>query len=123
MGISRNTVRTYIGPKDKPSYKKRAELVSKLEPYKSYIKERLANASPEWIPTPVLERGIRRKAIRDSTRLLRYFMAELRPLKSLEPLIRYETEAGKQMQVDWAIFRRGESSFCRDTGIQPILLC
>nr|WP_258075491.1 IS21 family transposase [Legionella pneumophila] len=109
LGISRNTVRTYISQKDKPSYKKRAERVSKLEPYKSYIKERLANASPEWIPAPVLEREIREQGYEGSIRLLRYFMAELRPLKAQSCVIRYETEAGKQMQVDWAVFRRGQS--------------
>jgi transposase len=89
LGISRNTVRIYLSQKDKPSYKQRAERISKLEPYKSYLKERLASALPDWIPAPVLEREIRAQGYQGSIHLLRYFMAELRPKNIKEPLIRY----------------------------------
>ena len=109
LGVSRNTVRTYLNDKEKPLYKERAKRISKLDPYKLYIKERLANASPDWIPAPVLQREIRSRGYQGSIRSLRYFMAELRPMSTPEPLVRYETEAGKQMQVDWAVFRRGQS--------------
>ncbi|MBA3536973.1 MAG: IS21 family transposase [Tatlockia sp.] len=109
LGISRNTVRHYLSNKEKPTYKKRTNKVSKIEPYKSYIKERLAHAAPDWIPASVLEREIRVQGYQGSIRLLRYFMAELKPLIPPEPLIRYETAAGKQMQVDWGVFRRGSS--------------
>lgn len=109
LGISRNTVRHYLSHEDPPVYKKRVKKVSMLEPYKSYLKERLAHAAPDWIPAPVLEREIRAQGYQGSIRLLRYFMAELRPLSAPEPLIRYETAAGKQMQVDWGVFRRGSS--------------
>lgn len=35
-------------------------------------------------------------------------MAQLKPQKPLEPLVRFETPAGKQMQVDFSIIRRGK---------------
>lgn len=109
LGISRNTVRHYLINKEKPVYKKRRVKASKIEPYKAYIKERLAHGAPDWIPAPVLMRELKSQGYQGSIRLLRYFMASLKPLATPEPLVRYETEAGKQMQVDWGVFRRSSS--------------
>lgn len=109
LGVSRNTVRHYLLSKEKPVYKKRMSKESKIEPYKKYIKERLAHASPNWIPAPVLMREIRNQGYEGSIRLVHYYIASLKPLVPAEPLIRYETEPGKQMQVDWGVFRRGYS--------------
>jgi transposase len=36
-------------------------------------------------------------------------MAELRPRSHPDPVVRFETEPGQQMQVDWGVFRRGRS--------------
>jgi transposase len=108
LGISRNTVRQYLRTKEKPYYKKRPERFSKLEPWKEWIKERIAFASPEWIPATVLEREIREQGYQGSIRLLRYYVAELKPKIKIEPLIRFETKPGEQMQVDWGVFRRGK---------------
>lgn len=107
LGISRNTVREYLRSDKKPMYAKRPGRVSKLDPYKLYIQERLAAASPQWIPAPVVEREIREQGYSGSIRLLRYYMAELRPLVKVDPVIRFETAPGQQMQVDWGVFRRG----------------
>ena len=41
--------------------------------------------------------------------MLKLFLALLRPKETAEPVIRFETEPGEQMQVDWAVIRRGEN--------------
>jgi transposase len=40
--------------------------------------------------------------------MLKLFLAALRPKVTAEPAIRFVTEPGEQMQVDWAVIRRGE---------------
>ena len=39
--------------------------------------------------------------------ILREHLAALRPVMPDEPVVRFETKAGHQMQVDWAVIRRG----------------
>lgn len=109
LGLSRNTVRYYLNNEGKRIYKKRDTKESKIEPYKEYIKERLKHASPEWIPAPVLIRKIKHQGYEGSIRLVHYYITSLRPLAPREPVVRYETAPGKQMQVDWGVFRRGSS--------------
>lgn len=40
---------------------------------------------------------------------LRAFMRSLRPTLPVEPVIRFETEMGEQLQVDWVEFRKGSA--------------
>ncbi len=108
LGISRNTVREYLRSDKKPTYARRPVRGSKIDPYKGYIQERITAASPDWIPATVIEREIREKGYQGSIRLLRYYMAELRPVTKADPVVRFETEPGQQMQVDWGVFRRGK---------------
>src|SRR5262249_27962697 len=39
--------------------------------------------------------------------MLKLFVASLRPQQAVEPVGRFETGLGEQMQVDWAVIRRG----------------
>jgi len=41
--------------------------------------------------------------------LLKLFLASLRPKQAVGPVIRSETGPGAQMQVDWAVIRRGRN--------------
>ena len=41
--------------------------------------------------------------------MLKQFVASLRPKQAVEPVIRFKTESGEQMQVDWAVIRRGSN--------------
>lgn len=109
LGVSRNTVRQYLRSNKQPVYAKRSGKRSKLAPYKPYIVERLAAASPHWIPSPVIDLEIREQGYQGSIRLLRYYMAELRPAGRCDPVVRFETQPGQQMQVDWGVFRRGKA--------------
>jgi transposase len=78
-----------------------------LDPWKAYLQARIAHAAPDWIPATVLHRELTELGYTGSERLVRYFLAECRPSGSPEPDNRFETPAGEQMQVDWAVFRRG----------------
>ena len=99
-GVSVNTVRKYEQGQHKPSYQPRPKRSCKLEPYKVYIQERLQAASPAWIPATVMYAEIKTQGYPGKIRQLRYFMATLKPVVDTA-LVRFETEPGQQMQVDW----------------------
>lgn len=108
LGISRNTVRKYLRYEVDPAYRARPARPGKLDPYRDYLRERVEAAKPHWIPSSVLCREIREQGYEGSERLLRRFTATLKPHPAPEPLVRFETEPGQQMQVDWGVFRRGQ---------------
>jgi transposase len=107
VGVSRNTVRRYLRDKSAPRYKPRRGRPAKLDPYKAYVVDRLRAASPEWIPASVLLMELRERGYSGGYTMLKVFMASLKPNASAEPAIRFETGPGEQMQVDWAVIRRG----------------
>jgi transposase len=41
--------------------------------------------------------------------MLKLFVASQRPPQAVEPVVRFETGPGEQMQVDWAVIRRGSN--------------
>lgn len=109
MGISRNTVRKYLrNTGDKPVHQaigqKRG---SKIEPFRGYLEQRIASALPHRLPSPVLYRELQALGYKGSERLVRLHIGRLLPANSPEPVVRFETEPGQQMQVDWCVFRRG----------------
>lgn len=105
-GVSVNTVRKYLTDDGAPRYKRRAAKASKLEPFMDYLRERVESARPHWIPATVLCREVRERGFAGSERLVRNFVRGLKPLKREEPLVRFETGPGQQMQVDWIEFKR-----------------
>jgi transposase len=109
MGVSRNTVRRYLRDEEAARYKPRPPRPTKLDPFKGYISERLAAAAPERIPGSVLLTELRERGYGGGYTMLKLFLASLRSKETSEPAIRFETEPGEQMQVDWAVIRRGEN--------------
>jgi transposase len=81
----------------------------KLDPFKSYVMERVGAAAPEAIPASVLLMELRERGYPGGYTMLKLFVASLRPKQAVEPVIRFETGPGEQMQVDWAVIRRGEN--------------
>jgi transposase len=109
LGVSRNTVRRYLRDPDAARYQARPSRLAKLDPYKHYLAERVKAASPERIPAPVLLRECRALGYPGEITMLKAFVASLYPKVEPEPIVRFETEPGEQMQVDWATIRRGPS--------------
>lgn len=106
-GLARNTVRRYLRDEAATRYAGRAPRASKLDPFKDYVASRLAAAAPDVIPAIVLLAELRERGYAGGYTMLKLFVASLRPAAVAAPSIRFETEPGAQMQVDWAVFRRG----------------
>src|SRR3974377_597289 len=106
-GVSRNVVRRYLRSPEAPRYRRRAPRPSKLDPCKNYITERVRAAAPKRIPATVLLVELRARGYQGGITILKEFVAGFLPEKRDDPLIRFETEPGQQMQVDWAVIGRG----------------
>jgi transposase len=106
LNVSRNTVRRCLRSQGQPRYERPAR-AGKLEPYRQYIAERIKAAAPQWIPATVVLRELRALGYGGGISILKQHLATLRPAGKPDPVIRFETEPGRQMQVDFATMRRG----------------
>jgi transposase len=107
-GWSRNTVRRHLREGEAASTRKPApKRVEKLDPYKAYIVERMKAAAPDRIPAVVLYREIKARGYDGGETRLKQFVRGLVPAVAPEPVVRFETEPGHQMQADWATVGRG----------------
>jgi transposase len=111
FGVSRDTVHRWIrsGDLDRDldaepvRYGRRAAVATKLDAYKEIIKTRLA-AYPELSAVRLLEE-IRAAGYLGGYSQLKAFVRQVRPTVAPAPVIRFETPAGRQAQVDFAHFR------------------
>jgi len=109
LGVSKNTVKKYIRNNAHiPQYTQRKIGASKLDPFKDYLKSRIASAHPDWIPASVLFREIVERGFTGKVRIVSAFVASLKPKTPVEPVVRFETLPAQQMQVDFTIIRRGD---------------
>ena len=109
LGVSKNTVRKYLKPDSQPTYSSRPQRASKLDSFKPYLQERIAAAHPNWIPATVLFDELVERGYTGKIRILRSYLADYKPTKPEDPVVRFETLPGKQMQVDFTTIRRGKS--------------
>jgi len=108
-GRSRNTVRRYLrGGAEAAKRKPAAKRAEKLDPFKPYIVERLKAAAPDRIPAAVLFREIKERGYQGGETRVKEFVRSLAPVPPPEPLVRFETEPGFQMQADWASVGRSK---------------
>jgi transposase len=108
-GLSRNTVRKYLRSAADPKYRQRDKRPGKLDQFKVFIEDRVKAALPHRLPAPVLTREIRSLGFDGSERLVRLFLAQLYPVREAEPVVRFETSPGIQMQADWCELRKGKN--------------
>jgi transposase len=108
-GSSRNTVRRYLRNESAARYKPRSRRARKLDPFKDYVVERLTSAAPERIPASVLLRELRERGYKGGSTMLKALVASFKPKEAAAPIVRFETGPGEQMQVDWAVIRRGSN--------------
>jgi transposase len=87
-------------------YGPRAPRACKLDPHKAYLSERIEQARPRWIPATVLLREIRERGYDGGISQLKAWLAPLKKSEP-EPVVRFETPPGKQVQVDFTVVRRG----------------
>jgi transposase-like protein len=111
LGVSRDTIHRWIreGDLDRDlddeavRYGPRPLGPTKLDPYKPIIEARLATY-PELSAVRLLEE-IRAAGYPGGYSQLKAFVQRVRPPSVPEPVIRFETPAGRQAQVDFARFR------------------
>ena len=111
LGISRDTIHRWIrsgdldrDPDTTPAqYGPRRPVRTKLDAYKPIIETRLAEY-PELSAVRLLAE-IRAAGYDGSYTQLKAFVRQIRPTPSPEPVVRFETPAGRQAQVDFARFQ------------------
>jgi transposase len=106
-GHSRNTVERYLRLEGDPAYSPRPAVSGKLDAHKTFLFERVAAAHPDRIPATALLTELRGLGYTGGISILREHLLTLRPSALPEPIVRFETKPGRQMQVDWAVIRRG----------------
>ena len=107
IGVSRNTVRRYLRDGDADRYRPRPRRSGKLAAFDDYIAKRLAEAAPDRLAGTVLLRELRERGYTGGYTILKDHLMLQRPLAVAAPMVRFETAPGEQMQVDWAVIRRG----------------
>ena len=110
LGISRNTIKRYLEANiDTPKYSPREKVPSLLDLYKPFLHSRIAQAKPVHLSAVVLHREIKELGYSGSLSLLRQYLYQYRGKPVPVEVVRFETPAGKQMQVDWGQMRGGKS--------------
>lgn len=107
MGVSRNTVKKYLKQDCiQPKYVRTEPRPSKLDPFKPYLRKRIDDARPDWIPATVLFSEIVALGYSGKIRILSSYIAQFRSPKVSDPVVRFETAPGEQLQVDFTIIQR-----------------
>ena len=105
-GVSRNTVKRALASENPPEYKREEKTNAEIEPFASYITERIMVKKLRG--SRVLEE-IQSKGFKGSRRAFYRFVGKIR-VKEVRTTQRYETKAGEQGQFDWSPYtiRLGE---------------
>jgi transposase len=106
MGMARNTVRRYLREQRTARYGPRSPRPCKLDAYKAFLQERVQQARPDWIPATVLLREIQAAGYVGGISQLKAYLAPMKVIAP-DPVVRFETEPGRQMQADFTVIRRG----------------
>lgn len=101
VGCDRKTVRKYLAHADHPRYTARPSQVSKLDPFKLYVQQRLESGifNCEVLYRELCARGYEGKAT-----ILRDYVGPRRRAARQQACVRFETPPGQQGQVDWGHF-------------------
>lgn len=78
---------------------------SLLDPFKEIIAHRVHSAWPERIAATVMMRELRPRGYTGGLTILRNYIRSIRPVVPEERVVRFETPAGHQMQMDWATLK------------------
>lgn len=102
LGVTDRTVRNYLSKPAEPI--ERAIRQSKLDSFKPFINS-IINDEPYYNCEVILDRLIK-QGYTGKISILRAYVAKLRKKVIAEAVIRFETEPGRQAQVDWKEYRR-----------------
>lgn len=100
-GHSRNTVRKALVERNVWTYKERLKVGSKLDPFKPYIRGRLALGVTNAVR---LLAELQEQGYTGGYTLVRQFVQTHRPPEKPVATVRFETRPGEQAQVDFGVF-------------------
>ena len=106
-GIARNTIRAILRGLHDDQYGPRGPRPTKLDAYRPYLRDRLERAGKIRLSATVLLREIRAQGYEGGITQLKEYVSAIRPIDSADPIVRFETAPGKQLQIDFVDFRRG----------------
>jgi transposase len=98
LGMHRHTVKA-LSERERNQQQSRPKKGSKLDPYKDYLLKRLLE--DHVFNCEKLIQEIRRQGYTGGTTILKEFVQPYRKTFKESHTLRYETEPGEQMQVDW----------------------
>lgn len=98
LGRDRKTIRKWLNEGVPDGYHRKKKGPGKLDPFKEYIRERMNEGCMNAV---VLLEEIREMGYQGGPTILRDFMHPLRPQVQALATVRFETQPGKQAQVDW----------------------
>lgn len=101
-GRDRKTIRKWLLKETPESYPARKPRPSKLDPFKDFIRTRMAEGCQN---ARIIFEEIKARGYTGKDTILRDFMKPLRPHFRSKATVRYETKPGQQAQVDWGHFR------------------
>ena len=107
-GLSRNTVRAVLRGWHDEVYGPRVPRPTKLGAYEEFLRERLSSAGDRGLAATVLMREIQERGYDGGISQLKLYLAKIRPPHVVEPIIRFETQPAEQLQIDFAVFGRGD---------------
>jgi len=102
LGVTDRTVRAYL--KARPCARKKPVRRSKLDPFKAFLDEELEK-NPSYNGELLYERIVA-QGYRGKKTVMKAYVAALRRKLSQQAVLRFETEPGRQAQVDWKEFGR-----------------
>ena len=102
LGVTDRTVRNYLHPKPKPS--EPYQRPSILDPFKPFI-DSVLEGNPGCNRELLIER-LQKQGYQGKISILRDYAAAVQKRIELQAVIRFETEMGRQAQVDWKDFGR-----------------
>lgn len=102
LGIDHRTVKKYIIQKKQPQYNKQKRRESILTPFHQTIRDWLEQDDyrATWIYDKIKDLGYT-----GGYDTVRYFVRDVKKQKAQMAYIRFETEPGRQAQMDWADFK------------------
>ncbi len=104
---ARNTVRSVLRGLNDSQYGPRGATATKLQFHQTYIEERIEKAGKIHLSAVVLLRELRARGYDGGITQLKEYLRVIRPQLPPNPIVRFETEPGDQLQIDCVVFRRG----------------
>ncbi len=109
--LDRKTVRKRLHEVDLVKPKRIITKPSKLDPYKHYIIDFISKENHR-IPSSAILSDIKSMGYEGGRSILQEFLTKEYRERNIEqdPVVRFETLPGEQMQVDWTTIRHGKDS-------------